>query len=340
MDIYLSIEAFVRAAEAGNFSNAAKQIGVARSVITTRVQQLEEHLGVSLFHRSSKAVKLSEVGISYYSECHDIIDHMQSLAQRSRDTCTAVSGTLRVAALNGFALKYMPGIISAFRKSHPKVEFDIFSNDQVLDPVQEGYDIVLQIFPPASEALIERRLFLMRGVFVATPEYLNAHAPVTCPDDLVAHDFACYRHYPWRNRWSLNDGTRVTEVTISPALRSNSVQLVQEFARRSMGIAYLPTMVACDDLLEGRLVRVLTDHETETPCFSAVYPTSHRTTAKVKLFLDLLSSMFEMEPEWDHRLGLATRKDAAPATPTEASLRLTRVPPSLTCPPLAQRNPG
>ncbi|WP_433766175.1 LysR substrate-binding domain-containing protein [Pseudomonas putida] len=307
MDIYLSIEAFVRAAEAGNFSNAAKHIGVARSVITTRVQQLEEHLGVSLFHRSSKAVKLSEAGHSYYSECHDLIEHMQSLALRSRGTCAAVTGTLRVAALNGFALKHMPDIIDEFRKRYPKVDFDIFSNDQVVDPVQEGYDIVLQIFPPASDALIERRLFLMRGVFVATPDYLSSREPIQVPEDLCLHDFACYRHYPWRNRWSLSDGKSPHEINLVPALRSNSVQLIQEFARRGMGIAYLPTMVACDDLLEGRLVHVLSDYETQTPCFSAVYPTSHRTTAKVKLFLELLSSMFTMEPEWDQRLGLAKK---------------------------------
>ena len=89
-----------------------------------------------------------------------------------------------------------------------------------------------------------------------------------------------------------------------PALRSNSVHLVQEFARRAMGVAYLPTMVAYQDLLEGRLVRVLPEYETDIPYFSAVYPTSHRATAKVKLFLDLLSSTFSMEPEWDRLLGL------------------------------------
>lgn len=303
MDIYLSIEAFVRAAEAGNFANAAKQIGVAKSVITTRVQQLEEHLGVSLFHRSSRAVKLSEVGVSYYTDCQNLIDQMHALTQRSRDTSTAVSGVLRIAALNGFALQHLPGVIETFRKSHPSVDFDIFANDQVVDPVQEGFDIVLQIFPPASDSLIERRLFLMRGVFAATPEYLASRPPILHPDDLCQHDFACYRYYPWR-RWSLNNESQHNEVTLTPALRSNSVHLVQEFARRGMGIAYLPTMVACDDLLDGRLVRILPGYETDTPYFSAVYPTSHRGTSKVKLFLDLLSSTFAMEPEWDRRLGL------------------------------------
>jgi DNA-binding transcriptional LysR family regulator len=102
-------------------------------------------------------------------------------------------------------------------------------------------------------------------------------------------------------------------VTLTPALRSNSVHLIQEFARRGMGIAYLPTMVACEDLLQGRLVRVLPDYQTDTPYFSAVYPTSHRLTAKVKLFLDLLSSTFSMEPEWDRRLGLSPDTETTPA---------------------------
>jgi DNA-binding transcriptional LysR family regulator len=308
MDIYLSIEAFVRVAESGNFAAAARQIGVAKSVISTRVQQLEEHLGVALFHRSSRAVKLSEIGVSYYSDCHDLIGRMQSLSQRSRDTTAALSGTLRVAALNGFALQHLPGVIATFRKSHPHVEFDVFANDQVVDPVQEGYDVVLQIFPAASESLIERRLFRMRGVFVAAPQYLEGTPPISTPDDLRLHDFACYRYYPWRNRWTLNNGPQRSEVTLVPALRSNSVHLVQEFARRAMGVAYLPTMVAYGDLLEGRLVRVLTDYETDVPYFSAVYPTSHRATAKVKLFLDLLSSTFSMDPEWDRLLGLTEGK--------------------------------
>lgn len=308
MDIYLSIEAFVRVAESGSFAAAARQIGVAKSVISTRVQQLEEHLEVSLFHRSSRAVKLSEFGASYYSECHDLIGRMQALSQRSRDTTTALTGTLRIAALNGFALEHLPDVIATFRKNYPHIDFDVFANDQVVDPVQEGYDVVLQIFPPASESLIERRLFRMRGVFVATPGYLKEKSPISTPDDLCGHDFACYRYYPWRNRWSLDNGSQHSEISLVPTLRSNSVHLIQEFARREVGIAYLPTMVVYRDLLEGHLVRVLPDFETDVPYFSAVYPTSHRTTAKVKLFLDLLSSTFSMEPEWDRLLGLSHEK--------------------------------
>ena len=181
MDIYLSIEAFVRVAEAESFAKAAQQIGVAKSVITTRVQQLEEHLGVALFHRSSRAVKLSEVGASYYSDCHDVIDRMQSISQRSREASTAMSGVLRIGVLNGFALEHLPKVVAEFRHTHPRVSFDVIANDHVVDPVQEGFDVVLQIFPPASDSLIERRLFPMRGAFVASRDYLGHASPVTEP---------------------------------------------------------------------------------------------------------------------------------------------------------------
>ncbi|SAL32203.1 LysR family transcriptional regulator [Caballeronia terrestris] len=308
MDIYLSIEAFVRVAEAESFAKAAQQLGVAKSVITTRVQQLEEHLGVSLFHRSSRAVKLSEVGVSYYSDCYDVIDRMQSISQRSRDTSTAMAGVLRIGVLNGFALEHLPKVIAEFHHSHPRISFDVIANDHVVDPVQEGFDVVLQIFPPASDSLIERRLFPMRGVFVASRDYLDRMPPVAEPNDLRAHAFTCYRYYPWGNRWSFYQGEKRVEVTLAPVLRSNSVHMLLEFARLGLGIAYMPTMVVARDLLSGRLVRVLEDYTTDTPFFSAVYPTSHRSTAKVKLFLDILSTQFPMEPEWDRALGLIETK--------------------------------
>ena len=173
--------------------------------------------------------------------------------------------------------------------------------------MQEGFDVVLQIFSPASESLIERRLFRMRGVFVAAPEYLDGISPILTPADLSART-ACVTLLSLAQPVDLSKSSEHSEVTLVPALRSNSVHLVQEFARRAMGVAYIPTMIAYQDLLEGRLTRVLPDYETEIPFFSAVYPTSHRATAKVKLFLDLLSSTFSMEPEWDRLLGLTQGK--------------------------------
>ena len=124
MDLILSIEAFVRVAETQSFANASRQIGVAKSVVTTRVKQLEEHLGVALFHRSTRALK----------------------------------GTLRIHVLPGFALGHFSKAPTDFRSAYPTIDFEVMVNDRVVDPVKEGLDLMLQIFPPASNSLIERCL--------------------------------------------------------------------------------------------------------------------------------------------------------------------------------------
>ena len=117
MDLILSIEAFVRVAETQSFANASRQIGVAKSVVTTRVKQLEEHLGVALFHRSTRAVKLSESGELYYRDC------------------SALKGTLRIHVLPGFALGHFSKALTDFRSAYPTIDFEVMVNDRVVDPV-------------------------------------------------------------------------------------------------------------------------------------------------------------------------------------------------------------
>ena len=303
MDLLQGIEAFVRVAETESFANAARRLGVAKSVITTRIKQLEEHLGVALFHRSTRAVRLSDSGRSYYRECSDLLVRVQELTAKSQQDAAALSGMLRIHVLPGFALGHFSRALVEFRQSYPKIEFEITVNDGVVDPVQKGLDLVLQIFPPASNSLIERKLFPVRGLFCASPEYVRQEPVIETPLDLVRHDFARYWYYPWGDNWPLmKQENERFEISLSPVLRTNSVHLLLEFARAGAGVVYLPAMVAAPDLLEGKLVRVLPEYSAPPLWLSAVYPAAHRTTAKVRVFLDFLRTRFPSEPQWDTAL--------------------------------------
>ncbi|MBN3785934.1 LysR family transcriptional regulator [Burkholderia sp. Ac-20353] len=309
MDLFQSMEAFVRAAEAQSFASAARQLGVAKSVVTARVKQLEEHFGVPLFHRSTRAVRLSELGESYYRECSELVNKVHELSARSSNDPQALAGTLHVHVLPGFALGHFSRVLTDFREAYPRIEFVVTVNDRVIDPVQEGFDLALQIYPAASNLLIERRLFPVRGTLCAAPDYLKEEPPVETPLDLLRHDFACYSYYPWGDRWPLMRGNECFEIALSPVLKTNSVHLLLEFARAGAGIAYLPTMVAAPDLLEQRLTRVLPDYAAPPLWLSAVYPASHRSTTKVKVFVDFLRTRYAREPQWDKALGIATGED-------------------------------
>lgn len=313
MDLILSVEAFVRVAETGSFANAARQMGVAKSVVTTRIKQLEESLGVPLFHRSTRAVKLSEVGRSYYQDCQELMQKVQELTARSHGEGSALTGLLQVQVPPGFALGHFSQALVEFRHAYPSIEFDVVVNDRVVDPVQEGLDVVLQIYPAVSNSLIERRLFPIRGLFCASPEYLAEEPPLETPLDLLRHNFARYSYYPWGDKWPLirSAGAERFEVSLKPVLKTNSVHLLLEFARAGAGVAYVPTMVAAPDLLQQHLVHVLPEYAAPPLWLSAVYPASHRSTAKVKVFIDFLRTRFPSEPQWDRALGLPPIDTAA-----------------------------
>jgi DNA-binding transcriptional LysR family regulator len=271
-------------------------------VITTRIKQLEEYINASLFHRSTRHVRLSEVGAAYYKECAELIARIDGLTDHMRELKSSPSGTLRVHALPGFALGHLSCALGEFQANNPGIALEVDVNDRVVDPVEEGYDVALQIFAPASSALVERRLFPVRRVFCAAPEYLASHGAPRTPRDLLAHRVGLYSRYPTRNKWVFLNGVEKVELDLPGTLRSNSVHLLRDYACRAAGIVCLPTFVAGEDLIAGRLLPLLTEYELSSFWLSAVYPATHRATVKVKRFVDFVADRFSGEPPWDVRL--------------------------------------
>jgi DNA-binding transcriptional LysR family regulator len=293
------MEAFCRVVETGSLGKAALRMGVAKSMVATRVQQLEKRLGVALFHRSTRAMKLSEAGQKYYADCSELLARAQELGSHRHDDQMALTGKLVIQVLPGFALGRFSVALVEFCALHPAITFEISVSDKLVDPVNEGLDLVFQIYPPVSDALIERRLFPHRGVFCASPEYLRHSPPLIAPEDLLRHRFIRYSNYPWDDRWPFHRGEERVEVKMTPALKTNSVHLLLDCVRNGGGVAYLPTILAASGLEDGSLVRVLPEYSPPQLWLSAVYPASHRSTTKVKVFLDFISKWFPNEPVWD-----------------------------------------
>ncbi|MCY1341691.1 HTH-type transcriptional regulator DmlR [compost metagenome] len=301
MDRLLSIEAFVRVAETGNFARAAQQLGVTRSVISHRIQQLEEYISAPLFHRSTRHVRLSEVGETYYKECADMVASFNSLTEHMRDLRAKPTGKLRVQMLPGFAIGHFGSLLAEFTELYPDIEVDVIVNDRVVDPIEEGFDVAFQMFPPLAESLIERKLFSVRRLFCASPEYLERHGAPKVPAELQAHKVALYEGYPSRNKWLFN-GSEQVELNLTGQVRSNSVHLLRDYAITGACVVCLPTLVASADLLAGRLVPVLTDYSLTSFNFSAVYPATQRRALKVRSLIEFLVERISDEPDWDRPL--------------------------------------
>jgi|GEM_PF-21775 len=302
VDRLQSIETFVRVAQTQSFAEAARQLRVANSVVTTRVKQLEEFLGAPLFHRSTRVVRLSDMGQAFLRDCTELVGRANDIVDQMRDARGTPSGTLRVHALTGMVLGRFATLLREFQTNYPDIHLELIVSDAVADPVKAGVDCALQIFPAASQELVSRPLFPVRRLLCATPAYLEAHGTPATPRELHRHKLGLYSGYPTRDRWTFHHKGEQTTIYLAAALLTNSVHLLREYALEHAGIVCLPTLVAGDAIARGELRVVLAEHQLSSFSLSAVYAGTSRNALKLRLFIEHIATRFTRVPPWDATL--------------------------------------
>lgn len=240
--------------------------------------------------------------MNFFEECADIVAHFESLVERLRLMKSTPVGVLRLQVLPGFALGHLGNALKDFSAQYPNIELDITVSDVPVNPVDKGYDVALQIFRPGAETLIERSLFAVRRVFCAAPSYLERNGIPQTPADLLKHSIGIYSAYPTRDRWTFLYKTEEIVLDLPARIRTNSVHMLRDFARSGGGVTCLPTLVCGEDLMSGDLVPVLTNYAIPPLELLAIYPTTHRRSLKVHLFIDFIAKRFSGELEWDQAL--------------------------------------
>jgi len=299
MDRLHSLEAFVRVAESGSFIEAARQLGVARSVVTHRVKQLERFIGAPVFHRSTRNVRLSEVGEAHVEQATEILRSIDAFFEGMGALSKLPRGKMRIRIAPGFAIDYFGFLLADFMEQYPDIDMDVVMDDKVADPITEGFDVVLQLFPPNGDTLVERRLFPVQRLFCAAPAYLESNASILKPSDLLQHSLALYDGYPSRYRFQFQREDEVVDIVLPGKLRSSSVHLLRDFTINGGGIACLPTLVVSQDLQTGRLLPVLPRYRLSPLIFRAVYPVTERRPGKVRALIEFLEQRVPAEPPWD-----------------------------------------
>ena len=302
MDRLQNIETFVRVAQTQNFTEAARQLRVARSVVTTRIQQLEDYVGAPLFHRSTRVVRLTEIGQAFQRDFSELVGRANDLVDQMRDVRGSPSGTLSIHALTGLVLGHFASVIHDFQETYPDIRLDLNVSDAVVDPVKVGVDCALQIFPATSTELVARPLFPVRRVFCATPEYLEAHGTPKDPRELHKHKLGLYSRYPTRDRWTFHHKGQEITLYLNGKLLTNSVHLLREYAMEHAGIVCVPTLVAAEAIQAGKLKIVLEDHLLSSFWLSAVYAGTSRNAFKLRLFIEHITNRFKRLPPWDAEL--------------------------------------
>lgn len=280
---------FASVVEHRSFSGAAEAIGVSKATVSKAVTRLEERLGTSLFHRTSRRLALTETGRALADHAARILAEARDAEEAAHDGSTALTGLVRVSAPMSFGLLHVAPVIADFLVAHPGIEIDLNLSDGLIDIVAEGVDIALRIGDLPDSSLRARRLGPIPMHVVAAPAYLDRRGRPTHPAQLGEHDCFGYTNAsrPWRFT-----GPGGAEVTVRPAgpLRSNSGDAMLPALRAGVGIAMLPDFFVRDDLERGTLEAILTDWRGPPTALHLMTPPSPLRPRRVDMLVEHLAA--------------------------------------------------
>ncbi|KTG16340.1 MULTISPECIES: LysR family transcriptional regulator [unclassified Guyparkeria] len=300
MDRFNAMATFACVADVGSISGAAERLGIAKSAVSRRLRDLENHLGVELIHRTTRHLALTPSGEHFYHRATRLLADLDEAEEAVSREHGELSGVIRLAAPLSFGLLHLQPAINAFMAAHPRVNFDLNLDDNEVDLVAEGFDLGVRLASLPDSTLIARKLAPIRNMAAASPDYLARRGTPHHPSQLTDHDCLIYSNVPANHVWGYRDEQgRWQPVKGRTRLRVNNGDFLREAAIRGAGIVIEPTFLLHHAVAEGRLVPVLTDTEWPEIGAYAVYPQTRHLAARVRAFIDFLGQRFAGEPYWD-----------------------------------------
>jgi DNA-binding transcriptional LysR family regulator len=299
MDKLASLRVFASIVEQGGFAAAGRQLHLSRSAVSKHLRELERELGVQLLRRTTRSASPTESGRDYYERSRAILaeldeaDRMVSLHQAEP------RGLLRVNAPMSFGTLHLGRAVADFMARYPALKVQLLLSDQLIDPVQEGYDVTLRIAELAGSSMIARRIVETKRVICASPAYFERRGHPCHPDELKHHDCLAYGYLATGNQWKLTGPDGDHWIEIPWVICSNNAEILRDAALAGRGVALLPTFIAGAALQTGALVSVLADYRAPALALHALYPQTRHLSAKIRLFIDFLVERFADRPYWD-----------------------------------------
>ncbi len=291
MDDLNELRTFVRVAEAGNFAEAARSLGVTASSASKAVRRLEQKLGTRLLTRTTRSVVRTEEGARFLIGAKQLLEDADALRNALSDSTGDPRGKLLISAPEAFGRMWMTERVLKFMRRYKNIEVELTFDDRVADLVTEGIDIAVRVGDLSdSPNLISRKFFEDRIYTLASQAYLDRQGVPQTPAQLAGHRAVHYRN---RNTGRLvpfqfTEGDEVITVEFDPHLVANSIYTLEQAGAAGIGIVQLPGIVAINAIGRGDLVEILAEHRTGRLQYSLVYPERRLLPARVKAFAEFL----------------------------------------------------
>jgi len=284
-----SIATFAKAAELGSLRQAAAAQGMTPQAASQALAQLEQHLGVRLFHRTTRSLSLTDEGRQFLEAAQPALIGLQRALHRARHATDDIAGPLRIVGPRSTFAPVLWPVLDEFCRLHPEVQPDVQLDDRIGNWVDDQVDVGFRIGLSPAEGVIARKLFPLQLIICAAPEYLALHGAPDSLNALAAHRCSAFRHpgtgqvLPW---YVKVDGGRV-EHQVIPALCVNDEPLETDAVLAGHVIGLLTGVTAAPHIRSGRLIPLLTAHVDDLSGTFVYYGSRTSQPARARAFIDL-----------------------------------------------------
>jgi DNA-binding transcriptional LysR family regulator len=295
------IVAFVQSVEAGSFTLAARRMALSRSAVAKSVARLESRLGVKLVNRTTRSLRLTAEGESFYESCLKALGELDAAQANLAARRRVPSGRFRVDLPLSFGRRIVAPILLEMAQHYSELQLRVSFNDRRVDLIEEGVDLAVRMGELGdSSGLIARRLFRQRSAICAAPSYLAQRGRPSTIADLSGHSCIRYGREGRMAPWRLADPAGGTRALSPPGrLILGHGEAVLDAALAGQGLAYLPTWLMGEHLKRGALELVLPGTAVEDTPVHALWPKSRSLAPKIRVAVDELVSRFTPQPPWD-----------------------------------------
>jgi DNA-binding transcriptional LysR family regulator len=292
MNKFEQLEAFVAVVDRHGFSNAADKLGVAKSILSRRVSDLEKRLGVQLMRRTTRKQSLTDAGRHFYQRAINLLADLDDTEQMVSDAQARLSGKIKLAARLGIGIGQLSRPISEFMQLHTDVEIALELDDRNVDLVGEGFDLAVRVGQLQDSSLIARKLAEVNFATCASPDYLAKYGEPKHPSELSAHQVLHYSNVQIGDQWFYyQSGKRITP-RMKYRLSANNGELLARAASHGLGICAGPLFYLQEYIDRGELTPILIDFPRDAAGMYAIYPPGRLVSRRVKMLSDYLLDYF------------------------------------------------
>ena len=285
-------------AELGSYTAAAHALGIPKQTLSRRIAELERRLAVQLVHRTTRSVRLSQVGAAYAERCRELVRAAAEANEAVRDAEQVPRGVLRISADPLFGETFVAELVIEQATRWRELGIEVSCTRRRVDLIEEGFDVAFRVGHVEDARLSATRLGPAHVRYCASPDYVRRHGRPRSADDLAKHECILVGGTGESPRWPLHVGDRMELVGVRGRLRFDSFAIAHRAALSGLGIAIFPEFACAADVAAGRLVPLFGDRPVDVGAVWLVHPRARYLTPRIRSFVELAIERWSAQPPW------------------------------------------